>query len=202
MRLIPAAALAASFLSASAASAVPFEPSSASNAAIDPIANYYQKHESSTKCKPAAFCTLKFPKITETRVLITHVTCDAEMASGTSIISAKLLTNIPASFSYLPVFSGTPFDGSVVFGINTDTYEFFNKGDVPVMLVGFTGSTTLLECTLAGYHDGVMVHEIRQNSGRIRIAKTRPCYQNAPEGLSALVSCPGFVPMADVLIEA
>jgi hypothetical protein len=152
MRLLTIGALAATLLTASAASAVPFGPTSASVAAGDPINSFYQKHVTITTCTTAGHCTLVFPTVTDMRVVITHVSCEFSLPIGSNVVGAKLTSTTGGSFNDLQVFSGDPISGFVVHAINAETYEFYDKGFQPAVAVEADAPLDTLACTLTGYH--------------------------------------------------
>jgi hypothetical protein len=153
MRSPKYAVFVAFLLACTGVNAAPFAPPSASTPAIDPIANYYQKYAVVTGCSSAGNCRLTLPAITETRVLITHVSCSFDVTPSTAIIDAYLATPDLKAFNKLPVFSGAAGSPDVVYSINADTYEFFSKGASPMVTVQGSAGIGVLRCTLSGYHD-------------------------------------------------
>lgn len=157
MRMI-VLALTACFSIATGASADPFAPPPANRAAAnvnvvnDPILNSYQKRETNADCTSST-CNLVFPKVTQARVVITHVSCTIALPSSSAGILSAALVNNAGESNFLQTFAGASFDGAYYAGANTSAYLFFDKGDVPKINIETVGGASGgSDCTISGYH--------------------------------------------------
>jgi hypothetical protein len=125
----------------------------------DPLNHAYQQ-TSSTSCSLAGTCELSFPAVPH-KVLLLHVSCFfIEQGGHTPPTQAAVLISGPAGTStqnQLQVFYSGPntnVSGDYNFGINSDAYLIYAKGDQPVVaLITSSVSVVNLSCTLSGYHN-------------------------------------------------
>jgi electron transfer flavoprotein alpha subunit len=114
--------------------------------------NPYQQYISTT-CQYQGDCAVVFPATTKITTVITNVSCQFAIPSGTSILSAAVLTQeFGARFFVQPFYFGYA-EGSATYGINSATNLFVNKGVQPRIDVYSTGgAVSNMFCTISGYH--------------------------------------------------
>jgi hypothetical protein len=121
--------------------------------ANDPTRHPYQQ-VGGDSCAAAGDCAIDFPAITAGETIIQHVSCTFQVPTGSSIAWIALGSVGYAQFNYLPVFSYGNYADTTTYGINTDTYLLYTKGQMPRMNVDTnTGAVTEYGCTLTGYYN-------------------------------------------------
>ncbi|MGC2170689.1 MAG: hypothetical protein WA555_12910 [Candidatus Sulfotelmatobacter sp.] len=130
-------------------------PTSVQNVS-DPTNHPYQEF-ASTSCTGLGLCAVQFPAITTDRTLILHASCSFELPTGTStagsIGGAYLVHPNSNPYNALQAFVYTNSGGVTNFGINSETYLFFTKGQIPeIDVFGNNAPVVDLSCTLSGYY--------------------------------------------------
>ena len=125
----------------------------------DPTWHPYQVY-ASTNCASAGACTVEFPAITTTRTLVTHASCRFSMSTAYGYVNYAELNHGPVeplanAFNNLPLFTFSSKDSVASYGINTETYLFFDNGTVPAIVI-YTSDANAggVSCTLTGYYKG------------------------------------------------
>jgi hypothetical protein len=147
MNLVRLAATVACVAVASSSIAAPF-PQTASSSL-----DAYQDFSSKEKCVISNDCGVKFNAVTGSRVLIVHVSCGFAVKTGIPVFFANLGAKDQAAIDTFPVIKTTDISGETVYVINSPTYLFFDKGEVPEVSV-LTSNKPVedLRCTITGYH--------------------------------------------------
>lgn len=120
---------------------------------LDPTLHPYQEFES-TNCTVAGDCAIVFPAVASTRVLVRHASCSFALAQGTTFAYAILGVQDGNPRNDLYVFTNSSSNGYTSYGINADTYLFYDKGQQPrIDVFGNTAAIQGLLCTISGYYD-------------------------------------------------
>jgi hypothetical protein len=153
-RLPSLIALAITVLSAQAGRAAVTEVESIQ----EPTRHPYQAYASSN-CAFAGVCAVAFPTITTDRTLVTHASCGFSMSTTSGYVGYAVLNAGPVEpisgvpFNNLQLFSFSSKDGITNYGINTETYLFFETGETPTIAVGTSEAAAgRVVCTLSGYY--------------------------------------------------
>jgi hypothetical protein len=118
----------------------------------NPVYRPYQLFASSNICQYQGDCAVFFPAATASETLITRVSCQFALASGGTVVGAVLSGPNSSARDIIPVFSYAPSSSSTTYGINSDVYLFFNKGEAPEFDVYSSGEPVQgLQCTVSGY---------------------------------------------------
>ena len=127
--------------------------------AQDPTRHPYQHRiflDQST-CKAGAQCVLFFPSIDAGRMLIRHVSCWANVTSGT-VVQAIYLSNMIGQSkdramqrNYLPFSVGGDDGSNAYLVVNADTYLLVEQGRQPTMTFYLTAAAAV-DCTISGYY--------------------------------------------------
>ncbi len=103
-----------------------------------------------TNCTFQGDCALVFPALTE-RVLMLRASCSFSLTVSASVISAVLVSQDFGARDFLQVFAYGPNEGSTIYGINSDAYLFYKKGQQPRIDIYSVGApVSNLFCTLSG----------------------------------------------------
>jgi|ERR1700683_2286538 len=106
----------------------------------EPTRHPYQAF-ATANCGLPGVCAVAFSPITTDRTLITHVSCAVEPVTG-----------IP--FNNLQLFTFSSKEGVTNYGINTETYLFFETGDTPTVALGTSEAAAgRVVCTVSGYYE-------------------------------------------------
>jgi hypothetical protein len=118
----------------------------------DPIDHPYQQRVYAP-CTQAGDCAAIFPATTAKRTLVLHASCIFSIVNGGSVIEAVLSEPSSAVQNAFQSFKSGTESTSTVYGINAETYMFFEKGQQPRLDV-FSSDQPVngLACTLSGYY--------------------------------------------------
>ncbi|MGA8152067.1 MAG: hypothetical protein WB952_14030 [Terriglobales bacterium] len=118
----------------------------------DPVHHPYQQF-AIANCTIQGDCAIVFPAMSGTRTLILHASCNFALATGNSISYAMLGIQNANPRNSLQVFANGSSSGFTAYGINSDTYLFYEKGDQPrIDVFGLGGPVQNLTCTVSGYY--------------------------------------------------
>lgn len=118
----------------------------------DPVQHPYQEY-AVMQCTTPGPCEIVFPAITTGLTLIQHVSCYFEVDRTANITFAVLGRVGSNPINLLQFFSYGPDSSDIAYGINADTYLFFEKGQQPYIEVNSnTAPVQGLQCTLSGYY--------------------------------------------------
>jgi hypothetical protein len=154
-RLVSLIAFAIAAFCAQAGHAAATEVSDITDATWHPYQVY-----ATANCPYGGTCEVEFPAITTTRTLVTHASCRFSMSTTYGyVVYAELNTGpvepISGAFNNLPLFSFSSKEGVTNFGINAETYLFFENGSVPAIVIETSGANAGgAVCTLTGYYKG------------------------------------------------
>jgi hypothetical protein len=123
----------------------------------DPTWHPYQVY-SSASCTTPGVCAVEFPAITTTRTLVTHVSCRFTMSTTYGYVvyaelNAGVVQPVAGAFNNLPLFTFSSKEGTSYFGINAETYFFYETGDTPAVVIeALDAAPGKVICTLDGYY--------------------------------------------------
>jgi hypothetical protein len=153
-RLLPLAAVAIAVLSSQAGHAAVTEIENIQ----EPTRHPYQAYATAS-CTLPGVCAVEFPSITTGRTLVTRASCGFSMSTTDGYVSYAVLNAGPVEpiagvpFNTLQLFQFSSKDGTTNFGINTETYLFFDTGETPAIALGTSGAAAgRVVCTLSGYY--------------------------------------------------
>jgi hypothetical protein len=125
----------------------------------EPTRHPYQAF-ATANCGLPGVCAVAFSPITTDRTLITHVSCGFSMSTTYGYVTYAFLnagpvepvTGIP--FNNLQLFTFSSKEGVTNYGINTETYLFFESGDTPTVALGTSEAAAgRVVCTVSGYYE-------------------------------------------------
>jgi len=122
--------------------------------------NAYQQQALVACAQGQIECVLTFPPTTDTKTVITAVSCSVTVTQG-SFVGFTLLSNAPGSSAslgfFLPAFAYGQNQFGLLAATNATTNLFVDKGVSPEVQVfvsngGVFSSESLLACIISGHH--------------------------------------------------
>ena len=100
------------------------------------------------KCK-LALCTLQFPTVNNTEILIQHISCDFGLKTGGTVEFVEL-GNGTADVDFLSS-NKVPATGADFYTVSAQAYFFVKNGQIPTVTVFTQGKNAeKLACTISG----------------------------------------------------
>lgn len=121
---------------------------------LDAIKHPYQQNLEQS-CSAGGFCVLLFPITTNSRTLVSHVSCFINVLAGDYPSEVILGSNGLQSRNDLPVTSmgtNTFVAGTSNFVVSGETYLFYEKGTQPDIYIATNQSVQAAICTISGYY--------------------------------------------------
>lgn len=120
----------------------------------DPITHPYQQ-SAYTSCASFAGgdCAIVFPAITTGRTLLLRASCTFSLAPGGKVEWTSVSQQGGSVSNALQIITYATVDGVTTYGINAETYLFYDTGQQPRIDVYTSGGAVqTLNCTLTGYY--------------------------------------------------
>lgn len=121
---------------------------------LDAIKHPYQQNLTQS-CNSGGNCFLLFPATTNTRTLVSHVSCFINVLIGDSPSEVVLFSSGFPQRNDVPVSNlGTNavVSNTSNFVVNAETYLFFEKGMQPELLIATDQPLQVAICTISGYY--------------------------------------------------
>ncbi|HLY57790.1 MAG TPA: hypothetical protein VKS60_19660 [Stellaceae bacterium] len=119
-----------------------------------PVRNFYQQLAFAPYNCVNNDCYVIFPAVpANTRTVITHVSCDFIVATGTTVFYSDFAIQGTQMVTPLPLIIYPVFSGDTEYGINSEVYSVFTAGQIPQVDIDYFGSSQPADarCTIAGY---------------------------------------------------